>query len=57
MSPFHEWVTQIEDLTPRVRKIHELIRSGQAEKARKFLPSEKVYPVGPELGRRLLIGP
>lgn len=51
-----EWVTHIEDITPRVREIHELLRAGEAEKAKRYLPPEKVYPVGAELGRRLLIG-
>lgn len=51
-----EWVAGIEDITPRVRKISELLQSGQAKKAKRQLPPERVYPVGRELGRRLLIG-
>lgn len=51
-----EWVQGIEDLTPRVRKIHDLIRSGRADQAGRLLPPERVYRVGDELGRRLLIG-
>jgi len=50
-----EWVTQIEDITPRVRKIHGLLQSGQADKAKRHIPSEKIYPVAPTLARRLLI--
>jgi len=50
-----EWVTRIEDYTPRVRKIYDLLQSGQADRAKRHLPPEKVYPVGPELARRLLI--
>lgn len=50
-----EWVTGIEDITPRVRKISDLLQSGEAEKARRQLPPERVYPVGREVGRRLLI--
>jgi len=49
------WTTRIEDYTPRVRKIHDLLRTGQAEKARRHLPPEKDYPVAPALARRLLI--
>jgi hypothetical protein len=49
------WVVGIEDYTARVRKIYELLQSGQADKARRHLPPERVYPVGRELGRRLLI--
>lgn len=50
------WTTRIEDYTPRVRKIHDLLRAGRAENARRHLPPEKVYPVAPALARRLLIG-
>ena len=50
-----EWVTGIEDITPRVRKIYDLLQSGQADKAKRLLPPERVYPVSGELGRRLLI--
>ena len=50
-----EWVADIEDITPRVRKIHDLLQSGQADKAKRQLPPEQVYPVNSELGRRLLI--
>ena len=51
-----DWVTGIEDITPRVRRISELLQSGQADKARRQLPPERVYPLSAELGRRLLIG-
>lgn len=50
-----EWVVGIDDLTPRVRKIYDLLQGGQADKARRHLPPERVYPVRPETGRRLLI--
>ena len=51
-----EWVVGIEDYTPRVRKIYDLLQSGQADRARRQLPPERLYPVGDEVGRRLLIG-
>lgn len=51
-----EWVTGIEDITPRVRKMYNLLQSGQADKAKRQLPPERVYPIGPDVGRRLLIG-
>jgi hypothetical protein len=38
-----------------VRKIHDLLYSGAADKAKRQLPPERVYPVAPALGRRLLI--
>lgn len=50
-----EWVVRIEDHTSRVRKMCDLIQSGRADKAKRLLPPERVYPVGAELGRRLLI--
>jgi hypothetical protein len=51
-----EWVVGIEDYTPRVRKIYDLLQSGQADRARRQLPPERLYPVYGELERRLLIG-
>src|SRR5262249_43197137 len=50
-----EWVVRIEDCTPRVRKIYDLLHSGQADKAKRLLPPERVYPVTTGLGRRLRI--
>jgi hypothetical protein len=38
-----------------VRKVHDLLQGGQADKAKRHLPPERVYPVRPEIGRRLLI--
>jgi hypothetical protein len=50
-----EWITGIEDFTPRVRKIYDLLQRGQADKAERQLPPERVYPVSTERARRLLI--
>ncbi|WP_238602964.1 DUF4291 domain-containing protein [Fimbriiglobus ruber] len=50
-----EWVVRIEDYTPRVRKIYDFLQDGQADKARRHLPPERLYPVKSEMGRRLLI--
>jgi len=50
-----EWTVGIGDYTPLVRKIAGLIKAGQVAQARKLLPPERVYPVDPEVGRRLLI--
>ena len=49
------WVTGVEDYTARARKIYDLLQSGKGEAAKRLLPPERVYPVGKELGRRLLI--
>ncbi len=51
-----DWVVSVEDLTPRVRKIYDLLQSGKADKAKRQLPPERVYPVNADVGRRLLIG-
>ena len=50
-----EWTVGIEDYTPRVRKSYDLLQTGQADKAKRLLPPEKVYPLSPRLARRLLI--
>jgi len=51
-----EWVERIEDVTPRARKMYDHLQAGRAEKAKRLLPPERVYPVGADLARRLLIG-
>jgi hypothetical protein len=51
-----EWVVSIEDYTPRVRKIYDLLYGGQADKAKRQLPPERAYPVPAAMSRRLLIG-
>jgi hypothetical protein len=48
-----EWIVAIEDYTPLVRKIHALLRAGHVDKAQRQLPPERIYPLGPELCRRL----
>jgi hypothetical protein len=48
-----EWVTGIEDITPRVRKMYDLIQSGKADSAKRHLPPERVFPVPDHLRRRL----
>jgi len=51
-----EWILAIDDLTPLVAKISKQLQSGNAEKARRALPPERVYPVEPRAARRLMIG-
>lgn len=48
-----EWITGIEDCTPLVRKLHQLMRDGQAGKAKTLLPKEKIYPIGAAIRERL----
>jgi hypothetical protein len=51
-----EWIVSIEDYTPRVRKMYELLQRGDTANAKKHLPDEKVYAVSDEIGKHLLIG-
>jgi hypothetical protein len=50
-----EWVVGIEDYTARVQQIYGLLQSGKADKAKRQLPPERIYSVGGDLARRLLI--
>lgn len=50
-----QWIMKIDDLSPRVAKIHALLRAGKATEAKRHLPSEKVYVVPSGLRRKLLI--
>jgi len=49
----NEWIVGIQDMTPLVRKMHGLIQSGQATKAKGFLPKERVYPILLTMATRL----
>jgi Domain of unknown function (DUF4291) len=49
----NDWTVQIEDYTPLVRKMYRLIQTGSAAKAKALLPKERVYPLDPEIGRRI----
>ncbi|MFE2251037.1 DUF4291 domain-containing protein [Streptomyces lavendulae] len=42
-----EWTLSIRDVTPLVREIHGLLRSGDTDAARALLPVETPYPAGP----------
>lgn len=48
-----DWTLAIEDYTPRVKKIATLLRSGRETQAKALLPAERVYPLSPELQRRI----
>jgi hypothetical protein len=49
----NEWVIEIRDATPSVRKMYELLQQGQEAKAKGFLPKERVYPLNRDLAERL----
>jgi hypothetical protein len=44
---------EIRDLTPTVRKLTELRAAGRRDKVAEALPKERVYPISPEIARRL----
>lgn len=48
-----EWVIDIEDITPLVRKIHSHLRNGKIKHAQKLLPTEKVYPTPTHIKKAL----
>ena len=51
----NEWIVKIEDLTPTVAKIRQLMKSGKTKNVKRLLPSERVYPVDSQIGKRILI--
>ena len=48
-----EWITEIRDLTPLVRKIQLALKSGRPDHVKKLLPVEKIYPLPEKIGKRL----
>ncbi|OAI54687.1 hypothetical protein AYO47_09890 [Planctomyces sp. SCGC AG-212-M04] len=49
-----QWIVRIEDLTPTVSRIRELLRGGRIDNAKRLLPPERVYPLDPQVGKRIL---
>ncbi|MEM9538109.1 MAG: DUF4291 domain-containing protein [Cyanobacteria bacterium P01_E01_bin.42] len=50
-----EWIVNIEDLSPKVTKIRQLLKLGKEKNAKSLLPSERVYPIDPQIGKRIAI--
>lgn len=53
----HDWVLRIDDISERVREIHEHVRLGRLDAARAALPRERPYPLPPELAAHIGAGP
>jgi len=53
----HDWVIGIDDITDRVREIHEAVRLGQVDAARAALPQERPYSLPLELAAHIGAGP
>ncbi|WP_405792146.1 DUF4291 domain-containing protein [Streptomyces sp. NBC_00029] len=39
-----DWIVGLTDLTPQIRKASTLIQTGQAAKAQRLFPAERIYP-------------
>ena len=50
-----DWIVSIEDYTPIVTKIYNLIHAGNADKAKRHLPPERIYPVASEISKRIQV--
>jgi hypothetical protein len=50
-----EWIVDIQDYTPLVKKMAGFLKAGEADKAKKFLPKERVYPVSEKIGKWIMI--
>lgn len=50
-----EWIVDIQDLTPTIRKLHRLMQSGAVDKAKRLLPGEKLYPISAAIADHLLM--
>jgi hypothetical protein len=49
----NEWITDIENITPYCRQIHQLITSHKIEEANALLPVEKYYPIPDQIARNI----
>lgn len=48
-----DWIVKIEDYSPLVKKILNLTKQGEFNKAKKLLPIEKIYPLSDEIAQRI----
>lgn len=48
-----QWTISIEDVTPLVHKLYNLIQAGHADHAAVALPRERAYPLPPAIAKRL----
>lgn len=49
-----DWIVSIEDYSPTVTKLYNLLHSGNANRIGRFLPSERLYPMTPEVAKRIV---
>lgn len=48
-----DWIVDITDYTPLALKIYNYRKNGEYDKAKRFLPKEKIYPVSEDIMKRL----
>ncbi|MFI0483613.1 DUF4291 domain-containing protein [Actinomadura sp. 9N215] len=48
-----DWIRDIEDCTPKVRRIHRTLQEGRTTQARALLPKERAYPLPAPLAHHL----
>jgi hypothetical protein len=48
-----EWILEIKDYTPLVRKIHALCRAGKFDQAKRLLPPNGRYELPEAIKRRI----
>ena len=49
----NQWISEIIDITPLVKKINSLRKVGKHKEAKRLLPSEKVYPLNNEIEKKI----
>ncbi len=49
----NDWIVEISDMTPLVRKVYRLLQDGQEAKAKSFLPNERTYLLDSAIARRI----
>jgi hypothetical protein len=48
-----KWIARIDDLTPLVRRLHQLKREGELSRLERLAPVERAYPLSPTLAQVL----
>ena len=49
----NEWITDIEDITPHCKQIHQLITNRKVDEANALLPVEKYYPIPDQIAQNI----
>ncbi|WP_223241467.1 DUF4291 domain-containing protein [Flammeovirga sp. EKP202] len=49
----NEWITEIIDMTPLVKKMSALRKAGKYKEVKRFLPKERLYPISESIGKKI----